>query len=267
MKINDFRWMRQGLSLEYPTRSDLNFLRPINEKKSGTSKALLMLHGFSSSPAVFRCLIPELPEFDALMAPLLPGHGESISAFADSDAAAWIAASEASVESLLETYDEVHVLGLSLGGLLAVHLGQRYPLHHLWLLAPALAINLPTNLLLPTAKFLQKLGFVRLRARSGNICRQGVCELTYRQLPIGTICEIMELIRDFPDALPTCPTDIFLGRHDMVVNSEAVAARFMDAPNTTLHWLKNSAHVLPLDNDFREIAACIRAHVGAHETA
>lgn len=267
MNINDFRWMHHGVHLDYPKQGDLKILRPISETKNGTSKALLMLHGFSSSPGVFRCLIPELSAFDALLAPVLPGHGESINAFAGSCASAWVAAAEAAVESLLETYDEVHVLGLSLGGLLAMHLGQRYPLHHLWLLAPALAINLPMKLMLTTAKLAQKLGFVRVRARSGNICKRDACELTYRQLPISSVCEIVQFIRDFPKALPACPTDVFLGRYDMVVDSGTVATRFMDAPNVTLHWLKHSAHVLPLDNDFHEITACMRAQVGVYETA
>ena len=53
------------------------------------------------------------------------------------------------------------------------------------------------------------------------------------------------------------PTDLFLGSFDEVVDSEQVAKRFFNAPQCNIHWLQNSAHVLPLDNDVNAIIDCM----------
>ncbi|MGL6036951.1 MAG: alpha/beta hydrolase, partial [Legionella sp.] len=54
-----------------------------------------------------------------------------------------------------------------------------------------------------------------------------------------------------------------LGAHDQVVNSKKVEQLFSSLPNATIHWLSNSAHVLPLDNDLAQIIQCINAHASS----
>lgn len=53
--------------------------------------------------------------------------------------------------------------------------------------------------------------------------------------------------------------DLFLGRHDDVVASAHVARRFENFYHqATIHWLEQSAHVLPLDGDIDQIIQCVR---------
>jgi carboxylesterase len=47
---------------------------------------------------------------------------------------------------------------------------------------------------------------------------------------------------------PNCPTDLFLGRHDKVIDVQTVAQRYANQA-VQIHWLEQSAHVLPLDTD------------------
>ncbi len=258
MNIDDFRYMLRGKQIHPLTSQQAHLLTPVNIRGQGTEHALLLLHGFSSSPAVYRQLIPTLTAYDALVCPTLPGHGDSIAAFTTAKASDWVAAAEKSCEALIKEYQHVSVVGLSLGGVLACHLSQRFALHHLYLLAPAIALRLNIPLALKLAYVLQWLGCKSIRNRAGNLYSSLHSELAYQRVPVATVIEILTLIHNFHFVLPKCPTDLFLGRFDKVVDTDLVERSFADAPNITIHWLENSAHVLPLDGDLDTISACLQ---------
>lgn len=259
MNPSDLRYMHNGKPCAPLTHRDKLVLAPIDIRGEDRKKALLLLHGFGSSPAVYREILPMLiPLYDAVLCPLLPGHGESVAAFSIAKASDWLRVAEQHCEALVKDYEHVDVLGLSLGGLLACALSQRFRLHHLYLLAPALVLNLHMPPALLGAKLLHRLGFRYLRNRAGNICNEKHHELAYRQLPLSTVIEILTFVNCFPFEAPRCQTDLFLGRFDRVVNSNAIAERFASLPNVRTHWLEHSAHVLPLDNDRESITECIK---------
>lgn len=257
INTDDFRYMRRGIPLAILHPESAHILAPVDSRGEKKERALLLLHGFSSSPAVFRNIISKLSGYDAIVSPVLPGHGESINAFSVVKAQEWVNATEKLCASLCEEYQMVDVLGLSLGGILACNLSKKFPLHHLYLLAPALDLHSSISLLLWYGRFLQALGFKLLRNRAGNLLSEQFGELAYRQLPIVTIMELLNYIRNFKFTAPTCPTDLFLGEYDAVVDSKKIAKRFATAP-TNIHWLSNSAHVLPLDGDVDEILECVK---------
>jgi carboxylesterase len=257
MNIEDFRYMRRGKHLSALTQQDMALMKPINQRNQRFDRALLVLHGFSSSPAVYRLLIPELKHYDAIVCPTLSGHAQSIDAFSQSSASQWVSSASKACDALIKEYKTVDVLGLSLGGLLACELSHHFPINHLYLLAPALKlyIHIPAMILL--AQVLSALGFRYLRNAAGNLFTNEQAEIAYRKLPISTILEILQLVRDHKWVAPTCPTDLFLGRFDEVVASNEVEQLFASLPNATVHWLEHSAHVLPLDSDLKEIVDCI----------
>lgn len=260
MKINDFRCMRGGKQYDTLSDKDLPLLAPIEKrKKNKQTKALLMLHGFSSSPAVYRYFIDKLDYYDALIVPVLPGHAASIEDFEKIQASDWMAAVYAICDDLTQKYESVDVLGFSLGGLLASYLSHHFKLNHLYLLAPAfdLILSIPRSIQL--GKFLKSLGFQSLRNAAGNLYTSTHCEIAYRQLPISTIIEMLRFVQNFSFTPPNCPTDLFLGCHDLVVDSVKIAERFQNNKGTSIHWLENSAHVLPLDGDIELILNCIHS--------
>ncbi|KTC88034.1 MULTISPECIES: alpha/beta hydrolase [Legionella] len=264
MNIDAFRCMRQGKQLFTLNQQDSFLLAPIEQRNSKTHRALLLLHGFSSSPAVFRLLLPSLTlYYDAVVCPALIGHAENLDSFANTKAEDWISQTEQTCEFLTKQFTQVDVMGLSLGGILACHLSTRFNLHHLYLLAPALDLRLGLNHWLKIAKALNWLGFRKIRSAAGNLYSSENCEIAYRQLPITTIIEILTLIQQFQFEIPTCPTDLFLGCHDEVISSWRVADRFADKENINIHWLPNSAHVLPLDGDQSSILACIKQNLAS----
>ncbi|CDZ75995.1 Thermostable monoacylglycerol lipase [Legionella massiliensis] len=259
MNIDAFRCMRSGIQLNTLNQQDAPLLAAIEQRNGKKQRALLLIHGFSSSPAVYRLFLPMLSQtYDAVFCPVLIGHAESIDSFAKATADAWLEQVEQTYQHLATQYTRVEVLGLSLGGLLACHLSQRFDLPHLYLLAPAIDLQLSLNNSIKLAKTLNWLGFRRIRAKAGNLYTTERCEIAYRQLPITTIIEMLTLAKQFEFRLPSCPTDLFLGRYDKVVSSKRVADRFADHDHINIHWLANSAHVLPLDGDVDYILECIK---------
>lgn len=257
MKVDDFRYIRRGKHLSELTVEEADLLAPINQHGTGKDRALLVLHGFSSSPAVYRYLIPNLKNYDAILCPVLAGHAESIEAFSKSNATDWFLSAKNACEALVNQYQKVDILGLSLGGLLACKLSQSFAINHLFLLAPALRLHLRINAMLKLAQILKCLGFRQLRNAAGNLITNERAEIAYRKLPISAIIEMLTLAQQYEWVPPTCPADLFLGTHDQVVASQQVEHLFCNLPNVRIHWLKNSAHVLPLDNDLNEIIDCI----------
>lgn len=260
MNPNDFRYMWRGRALRGLSSAESTLLAPISQKTTGHDRALLLLHGFASSPAVYRAMIPSLTVYDALFCPTLPGHGDSIAAFSVVKSSDWIKSAEEACATLLQNYTTVDVMGLSLGGLLGCHLSLRFPLNHLYLLAPALALTMNVSLALKGAQLLRFFGMKSIRNLAGNLCSKRYSELTYRQLPVTAIIEVLTLIQTFQYGEPQCPTDLFLGRFDEVIDSKKVAQRMSTNPHCQTHWLPNSAHVLPLDNDVGAIITCCTRH-------
>lgn len=258
MNKDDFRCMRRGKITADLSAEDSKRLLPVNQCQGGKRTALLLLHGFSSTPAVFRQFLNTFTAaYDAVIIPALPGHVLSIEAFATMRATELLSFVEQSCQELIGEYEQVDVMGLSMGGLLATYLANRFTLHHLYLLAPALDLHLNISKTLLLTRFCRWLGFKRIRSAAGNLCKSEAYEIAYRQLPLTTIIELLTLIQQFKFTKPTCPTDLFLGAHDEVVNSHTIANRFAECPSVTIHWLTNSAHVLPLDNDSQQIIDCV----------
>ena len=229
--------------------AEINLLKDVDIRHHPSGKALLLLHGFASSPGVFRELLPQITNYDAIYCPALPGHASNLAAFATCSAKEWIHAVESAYLKLNKNYQVIDVMGLSLGGALACDLSFKFPINHLYLLAPALALPfLPTHAGI-IAKLLSYFGIKFINNNGGNLSCRINQELTYRKLPINAIQEVLKITTKKPIRIPKCPVDIFFGCSDDVIDSKKIAQAFQDAKNVKIHWLEHSAHILPLDMD------------------
>lgn len=250
----DFTCMRNGTQFYPPGPNELALLNPYEQLGSHPdSNALLLIHGFGSSPAVFRHFYPHLCHYRYIYAPTLKGHGTSIQNFSVVHYQDWLIQIGEILSNLCQRFETVDVLGLSLGGLIASKLAPQFPIHHLYLLAPALELFKPATVLKQTAKFFKGLGFFAIRNQGGLVHQSQDCELTYRWLPIDSILQVLSLIEEFQYKPWSIPTTLFLGKHDLVVNSNKVAKKLRDLPQLKTIMLQNSAHVLPIDGDYPEI--------------
>jgi carboxylesterase len=250
----DFAWMRKGKHLRFCTTEDALLLKPYEmEHRSSKKRALLMLHGFSSSPAVFRLIYPYLKNYDYVYAPQLAGHGGSIQEFARVSRRQWLQKTRLICKKMFQNYAQVDILGLSLGGLLACHMASEFPINRLILLAPALSLCKSLPILLKTAQCSSNLGFQYVKNYGGCAFKPQADELLFRLLPISTVIEILQLINEFSLRPWDVPTELFLGRHDDVVNSYQVESQLKHLAQIKINYLEQSGHVLPLDANYQEI--------------
>jgi pimeloyl-ACP methyl ester carboxylesterase len=91
--------------------------------RAGYGEPLLLLHGIGTTHADFTALRPALDGEYEVLAPDLPGHGESALLTGRPDIAAIVDALEADLDTL--GLGRVHVLGSSLGARLALELAVR----------------------------------------------------------------------------------------------------------------------------------------------
>lgn len=253
MQWRDFGFFRHGKFIKALTQVDAHLLMPIDRRVTPQQdSALLLLHGFASSPAVYRAILPQIRGYDRIVCPVLPGHGESIQTFAQFTAQDWQEAATQHCATLIKEYARVSVIGLSLGGVLALGLSQMFPLHHLYLLAPALKLQYSAAYVLLAARLLHFVGWKTMANHAGNFYTDQYEELTYRRLPMQAIMEILAYIKTQQYPIPQCATDLFLGRYDNIVDSQTIARQYVQSPQVQIHWLEHSAHILPLDGD-REI--------------
>jgi carboxylesterase len=114
----------------------------------------LLLHGFAHTPRDLAGLSGDLGRRGVTVSvPRLPGHGTNGGDFLQSGWRDWLRASVDAYADLRARCQPVHVVGFSMGGLIAVLLASRFPVGRLALLAPALQAKNRLLPLTPVLKF------------------------------------------------------------------------------------------------------------------
>ena len=121
--------------------------RPFRTDPAGAKAAVLLLHGFTGIPRELSIVGASLVDAGyAVLAPRYPGHGTNRADFMATSAEDWVRRAIDSYLDLRAEYDTVHVLGHSMGGLIATIVAVTFNSPRLVLLAPAfMAIALPDN--------------------------------------------------------------------------------------------------------------------------
>ncbi len=113
---------------------------------------VLLLHGLTSSLDTVSGLVPHLTAAALPYAmPTLRGHGTTPADLVGVTWHHWYEDAERALDQLLDRCARVVVVGLSMGGVVALHLGVQRParLAGVVAIAPALRLNIPTTFLPP----------------------------------------------------------------------------------------------------------------------
>ena len=88
------------------------------------SSAILIIHGFGGSTAEIAYLVAAMQaKGHDVFAVLLAGHGGTKRDLRDTPYQDWINSVDVKVRELAQTYDTIHLVGFSMGGLICTHLG------------------------------------------------------------------------------------------------------------------------------------------------
>jgi carboxylesterase len=222
----------------------------------GGPTGVLLCHGFTGSPQSLRPWAGFLAEAGlSVSLPLLPGHGTRWQEMNRTSSDDWYAAAEDALCALRARCDEVFVMGLSMGGCLALRLAERHEpdVRGLVLVNPSLAPDTRLFLVAPVLKYLVR----SMPAIGSDIKKPGVTELSYDRVPARAAATLPRLWRATAQGLPsvTQPVLVYRSREDHVVGPPSM--RVLEAglrPGLlTVRACHDSYHVATMDNDAQAI--------------
>ncbi len=224
----------------------------------GDGRGALVLHGFTGNPQSMRGLAHALADagFTVEM-PLLPGHGTDIVDMLDTRWEDWSGAAETAYTELAARSDAVVVVGLSMGGTLAVWLAERHP--------EIAAMAVVNPLLAPpdegTVSLIESMiegGDEVAPGIGSDIALEGAVESAYPGLPLRAVRSLFAAAAEVEAELASvsCPVLVLTSVQDHVVDprSSELLVAAAKGPVEQVK-LERSFHVATLDFDKDEIEA------------
>ncbi|GAA3445644.1 alpha/beta hydrolase [Planomonospora venezuelensis] len=234
---------------------------------AGGPVGVLLCHGFTGSPQSLRPWGEYLAGAGLTVAlPRLPGHGTTWREMNHTRWEDWYAELDRELADLRGRCTEVFVMGLSLGGCMALRLAEvhREGVRGVVVVNPSIANDVPLLKLAPLLKF-----FVpSVPGVAGDIKKEGATELGYTRTPVraaATLPRLWALTQAGLDGL-TRPVLVFHSPQDHVVKptSVRILREKLTGGNLDVVELADSYHVATLDNDADQIFAGSLEFVRAH---
>jgi carboxylesterase len=225
---------------------------------AGPRIGVLLCHGFTGSPQSLRPWAEHLAEAGfGVRLPRLPGHGTHWKDMQVTTWDDWYAEVDRAFHELRAGYEQVFVMGLSMGGTLTLRLAERHGAEVAGIVLVNASVK-PDKAVLKAVPVLKHL--VASVAGIGNaINKQGVSELAYDRVPLKALDSFAGGWRTVAADLPkvTQPTLLFRSTSDPVVhpsNSAMILSR-VSSTDVTEEVLEKSSHVATLDHDAEQIFA------------
>lgn len=221
------------------------------EHEGGRTGALLV-HGFTGTPQSLRGWAEHLAAAGlSVSLPRLPGHGTTVDEANLTHWEDWYAEVERHLALLRERCDEVFVMGLSMGGTLAIRLAEEHgdEVAGLVLVNPSLLTKRPDRFLLPVLRW----AVPTWPGIASDIKKPGVTELAYDKIPVKAAHQLSKLwlvTRTHLDKV-TQPILVLRSTEDHTVEPDSARLLLEKVSSTDVRevMLENSYHVATLDND------------------
>lgn len=231
--------------------------------RGSDTRAALLLHGFGDTP---QSLARQAHALHArgwtVHAPLLPGHGRTLEEFEHSNAAQWMACAREAYDALARSHVSVAVVGLSMGGALAVRVvaeAARAP-SALVLIVPYL--DLSANARAWTTVW--PLWSLWRAWVPGNPVAS-IHDPDARRESLGYGSATPRLLRELRRVVERAtavvgrvltPTLAIFSTADYRISPEGARRTFaaIGAADKVIHWVESSGHVVTVDYDADEVS-------------
>lgn len=222
---------------------------------AGGPVGVLLCHGFTGCPQSLRPWAEYLGDAGMTVElPRLPGHGTTTVEMSRTTWHDWYATVDRAYDDLKRRCDSVFVMGLSMGGALALRVAQMHPdtVRGIVLVNPSLTALHPALRLLPLLRHVVP----AMAGPRGDIQKAGVVEQGYDRMPLHALHSLTQLWRRTSDDLHLVRAPILLFRSEVDHVVEPASASQLRAGirvPVEERILRNSHHVATLDNDAPEI--------------
>jgi alpha-beta hydrolase superfamily lysophospholipase len=237
--------------------------------------ALLLIHGFADSPAVYQNMAPALAEKGlTCRAMRLPYFATPMSDYRRTSAAAWRQAVGEELAALRQTHRRVVVVAHSLGGAVAVDYLADHPeaADGVVLLAPLLEVSDRRSPLLPPQTWYRLLDHLVLFTDRVAVpfppdlsdAEARAALKTDRFIPRGLYRELFDLTARNRQRTAPFPLPVFLvlAGNDEIIDNQAAERFFQQcASPRRLKYVPEAGHVLPLEHGWEGLVEDVAAFV------
>jgi carboxylesterase len=219
---------------------------------SGNQIAVLMIHGFSGSPASIRPWAEGLHQAGyTVKAPRLPGHGTSWTEMNETTWQQWFAEVSQAFQELRQSHQRIFVAGFSMGGALAIHLtalmGQQ--IEGLILINPSIGDDRLIMGLVPIIKYVVP----SIAGRGTDVAAPNPPRHSYGRTPLKALHSLQKLWRVVKSELPKIEAPLMIGYspQDHVVDPKFSEMVIDNVASVDIREVifENSFHNVALDFD------------------
>jgi len=233
----------------------------------GGEQGVLLIHGFTGSPAEMRLLGEFLQaQGYTVLAPRLCGHGTSPEEMEGTGWQHWYTEVENGYHYLQGLCREVSVVGLSMGGLLALKLAVEYPVNRIVTMSPPFFL---TDQRLPFLRVYRLFQRFAPKQRRKLYPVEAKYSVAYNRTPLSSLASLLELIEQVKTCLPAVsrPLLIIQSRSEHTVRPESAQYLYDHAGSShkQLLWLQASGHIVTLDTEREFVFASVHQFLQAEE--
>ncbi len=231
---------------------------PVPELPKYRKVGVLLLHGFTSSTKTVDGITPMLTEAKIpFRVPVLRGHGTVYTDLAGVTAADWYEDAEKALLELASEVDQVVVVGLSMGGLMALELGIRHPDKICGVVTWAAALRFKDPLA-PVAPALSR--FIKSWPSPNAFTDQSLRTAGNDNYPkfmtdaFGSLLE-QSKVTEKRLGLFQVPLCVIGAKKDTVVDPLAANILYRDvaSQHREIHWFHKSGHEMGLDLERKQV--------------
>ncbi|MFM8322348.1 MAG: alpha/beta hydrolase [Chloroflexota bacterium] len=225
----------------------------------GGPTGCLLVHGFTGTPKEMRWLGEDLARRGySVLGVRLGGHATRPNDLGRARWRDWVASVEDGWQMLRSASQRVVVMGLSMGGALALLHAARFPAAGV--VAMSTPYQLPNDWRLPYTRMLSRVKKALAKGEPDWHDRQAqLSHIDYPDYPTRAIAELNDLLGEMRQALPQviAPALVIHSRDDhSVVPAERHAERILDTLGSgrkELRWISGSGHVITRDAARRQV--------------
>lgn len=221
----------------------------------------IIIHGFAGNLQEVEPLAHALTEMDyEVITPLLPGHSKDKRRMEKVTALDWLEMIEKMIRRAIEEGKHIHLIGFSMGAMIASIMADRYKITTLVLLSPAVYVLTPHVLRMRLRELFHSLVLTDRSVRGD--------QLFIRSIPIHNVFQFQKIVRQAKRifrwiSVPIC---IIHGQKDETVDpkSSEWIFRIVSSKDKELHYLPHSRHHICLGSESSTVIQTVSEFLEKH---